>query len=85
MVTKIAAELKSRLQANPDAKVNLIVRVADSPESHINDVTVRGLTVRHTYNLIAAMAVQGKASDCLTLANQAWVIAIEEDKPVHIM
>jgi hypothetical protein len=78
-------ELKSKLEQNPNAVVNLIVRTTDDPTAHLAEVQARGLQVRHTYSLISAMAVQGKASVSMSLINMPWVLSLEEDKTVHTM
>jgi hypothetical protein len=84
-MASIAPELKSRLKQNPNARVNLIVRMKDAPDAHVADVQARGLTVRHVYVLISAMAIQGTAAASLTLTNEKWVRSIEEDKAVRTM
>ena len=78
-------ELKNKLEQNPNAVVNLIVRTMDDPQAHLAEVQARGFEVRHTYSLISAMAVQGKASASMSLANMPWVLSLEEDKTVHTM
>ena len=85
MASTIAPELRSKLERNPNAIVNLIVRLTDDPAPHLDDVQARGLQVRHTYTLISAMAVQGKASAVLPLVSVSWVLSIEEDPSVHTM
>lgn len=84
-MAKIASNLQKRLQLDPDANVSLILRLTDSPDHHVNALTALGLTIRFTFTLTPAVAVQGKASACLKLVEQPWVLAIEEDKPVHTM
>jgi hypothetical protein len=84
-MSSIAPELKSKLQRDPGAVVNLIVRLKDAPAAHVDDVKARGITVQRTYSLISAMAVQGTASATLALADEPWVLSIEEDKTVHTM
>jgi hypothetical protein len=79
------SELKTQLEQNPDAVVNLIVRLKDSPETCLDEIKARGLTVRYTYSLISAVAIQGTASACLSLASEPWVLAIEPDRTVHTM
>jgi len=81
----ISQDLRSKLQRDPHAVVRLIVRLKDDPGAHVADVQARGLTVRHAYSLISAIAVEGNASASLTLADEPWVLSIEEDKPVHTM
>lgn len=84
-MASIASDLKAKLQRNPTQSVNLIVRLTDAPDAHLTDVQSRGLTIRHTYTLISAIAIQGLASACLALADEPWVLSIEEDKVVHTM
>lgn len=84
-MAKIAPDLQKKLQLDPDAVVNLILRLTDSPDQHVNALKARGLAVLFTYSLIPAVAVQGKASACLGLIDEPWVLAIEEDKPVHTL
>lgn len=81
----IDLELKKQLEQNPDAVVHLIVRLKDSPNIYLDEIKARGLTVRYTYSLISAVAIQGTASACLTLVNEPWVLAIEADRTVHTM
>ncbi|MBI5305078.1 MAG: hypothetical protein HY868_23300 [Chloroflexi bacterium] len=81
----ISTQLRTKLQSDPEAIVHLIVRVKDDPQAHVADVQARGLTVQRTFSLIPAMAVEGKAGASLALADQTWVLSVEEDKPVHTM
>ncbi len=84
-MANIQPDLKSRLERNPKAVVNLIVRLKDAPNLRTADVRALGLTIRQTYTLIPALAIQGSASASLTLAKKSWVLSVEEDKPVHTM
>ena len=81
----IAPEFLSKLKVNPNATVNVIVRLKDDPAAHLTEIQASGLSIRYTYSLIAAIAAQGKAAACLKLAGQPWVLSIEEDKSVHTM
>ncbi len=84
-MTGISNQLLTKLQNDPEAIVHLIVRVKDDPKSHVADLQTQGLMVHRTFSLIAAMAVEGKASASLKLASESWVLSVEEDKPVHTM
>jgi hypothetical protein len=84
-VANISPDLKSKLQTSPNATVRLIVRLADDPSSRVASVQAHGLTVRHTYTLISAVAIEGTAYASLKLAEEPWVVSIEEDKAVHTM
>jgi hypothetical protein len=77
--------LESKLRRDLNAEVSVIVRLNTEPAAHLADVLGRGLLVRHTYELISAIAVQGKASAMLSLGSEPWVVAIEEDKTIHTL
>lgn len=78
-------ELEKKLQANPQASVDLIVRTTDKPADHVEQVRAMGLNVRRQFTLLRAMAITGAAADCLRLADEPWVESIEEDQIVHTM
>lgn len=84
-MANIQPDLKSRLERNPNAVFNLIVRLRDAPEAHTADVRALGLIVRHTYSLVPGMAIQGTAAASLALAKKPWVLSVEEDKQVHAL
>ncbi len=84
-VATISQDLKSKLLGNPNATVRLIVRLKDDPGSRVAAVQAHGLTVRHTYSLISAIAIEGSASASLALANEPWVDSVEEDSAVHTL
>lgn len=81
----IAPELKTKLKRDPQALVDLIVRLKDAPDKRAADFKARGLAVRRTFTLISAVAVQGPAATMLALANESWVLSVEEDKSVHTL
>ena len=85
LVANISQDLKSKLQQNSNATVRLIVRLKGDPGSRVAAVQALGLTVRHTYSLISALAVEGSASASLALAEEPWVVSIEEDSAVHTL
>lgn len=84
-MANLRPELKIKLERDPNAMVNLIVRLKDAPKHRLDDVRALGLTIRQTYTLIPALAIQGSAAAALTLAKQSWVLSLEEDQPVHTM
>lgn len=61
------------------------MRLKDDPAGRVAAVQAHGLTVRHTYALISAIAIEGAASASLALADEPWVISVEEDSTVHTM
>ncbi len=84
-MASISQDLRSRLQQNPNAVIRLIVRLQDAPASRVAAVQAHGLTVRHTFTLTSTIATEGSASASLALADEPWVVSVEEDKPVHTM
>ena len=85
LVATISQDLKSKLQKNANATVRLIVRLKDDPSTRVAAVQAHGLTVRHVYSLISAIAIEGSASASLALANEPWVDSVEEDSTVHTL
>jgi len=81
----ISPELKAKLEREPEAIVNLIVRVEDAPHKRLDDIRALGLTIRRTFTLIPAIAIQGSAAASLKLAQKPWVVSLEEDKLVHTL
>ena len=79
---QIDAALESKLRANPDARVRLIVRTRGPVAS--GAFSEKGLRVIRTSSLINAATVEGTAAEALRLCDEDWVDHIEEDRPVHI-
>ena len=84
-MASISSELKSKLQRNPRATIHLIARLKNEPGDYRAVLEARGIHVRRTFSLIAAIAIECKASAALALAKETWVVSIEEDKSVHTM
>ncbi len=82
---KIESGFKAELEANPIARVRVIVRTRGDPRKFVGQVIGHGLTVRHTYSLIRAVAAEGLASVVLRLAEEPWVEKIEPDREVRTM
>ncbi|MBI3913354.1 MAG: hypothetical protein HY327_04105 [Chloroflexi bacterium] len=76
-------DLRARLQQDPQAIVNLIVRTQQNRDQDLESLRARGLTIRHTYSLISAIAIQGPASAALALTREPWILSIEEDQTVR--
>ena len=85
LVATISQDLRSKLLKNANATVRLIVRLRDDPSSHVAAVQAHGVTVRHIYSLISAIAIEGSASASLALADEPWVDSVEEDSAVHTL
>jgi hypothetical protein len=79
---KMDAALRNRLSAAPDAIVGLIVRTDGDPTPHLNRLGEMGLRVERQFRLLPGVSVTGRAGSALTLAQEAWVLKIEEDRAV---
>ena len=84
-MAEIKNNLRARLEQNPQARIRLIVRVKGDLDQAAETMRAQGWKVRRKMALIAGLAVEGPAGDALTLANEAWVRSIEEDRAVHTM
>lgn len=84
-VANVPPDLKTKAQRDPNAQVDLIVRLSEDPGKHISDLQSLGWTIRRSFSLTPSVAIHGPASASLVLATQPWVLTIEEDKPVHTM
>ena len=78
-------DLMGKLKADPEAEVNLIVRLKGEMGDGLRRLSTMGLRVRHRFRLTKTVAVTGRAADCLALSDEPWVESIEEDKPVTTM
>ena len=84
-MASVSPEFKKKLESNPNAVVSVIVRVQKESSAYVQQVQARNLTVRHAYTLIPALALRGPASAVIALAQEGWVVSIEEDRVVHTM
>ncbi|MBI2845388.1 MAG: hypothetical protein HYX86_02455 [Chloroflexi bacterium] len=84
-LAKIESWLLERLEQDPQAGVNLIVRTRGQPQDHLPFFSQKGIEVRHQIQLLKALAIHGPAGKCLSLLEEDWVLAIEEDRPVKAL
>jgi|YNPNPStandDraft_1061719.scaffolds.fasta_scaffold37902_2 hypothetical protein len=63
--------------------VRLIIRTADTPQDHVEELEQAGLRVHKVFRLIKAVSVEGPASAALKIAGRDWVQALEEDQEVR--
>jgi hypothetical protein len=82
---KIEGVLRQKLAADPEQRVALIVRTDGDPTPHLPRLAELGLQVGHQFRLIPGVSVTGSAASALLLIEEAWVIKIEEDRPVTTM
>ena len=84
-MAKISADLKSKWEHNPNATTSVIVMTQNESAEYASLMSPRGITVTRVFTLIHGLALTGLASAMLALANEPWVVSIEEDRPVHTM
>lgn len=82
---KLDSRLRARLQADPDAAVGLIVRVAGNLDQRVQELARRGVEVRRCLRLISAVAVRATGRQALALDAEPWVLGIEEDREVRAL
>jgi len=79
---KVSARLRRRLMAAPDQVVALIVRTEGDPTPHLARFSEVGLEVGHKFRLLPGVSVTGRAEAALSLLSEAWIVSVEEDRPV---
>jgi hypothetical protein len=85
MAAHIDPQLLARLDTRAATPFDLIVRVEradDDTEQALRDM---GFEVRQRMELLPSFAVTGRGPTVLALTQEPWVVAIEEDRPVHAM
>jgi hypothetical protein len=85
MSVKLDAAIRAHLAAAGDQPIDLIIRTKDKPAQYAATCAALGVQVQHTYNLLPGMAVSAPASVVLRLADEPWVVGIEEDRAVRTM
>jgi hypothetical protein len=84
-MSKIELDLQQRLEAWKDSPFDLIVRVSEPPEVCRPRLESRGIQVRRQFRMLSALAVNCLGEQALALADEPWVLQVEEDKPVTTM
>jgi len=82
---KIDRVLHSKLAADPQQSVALIVRTEGDPTSHLPRLAELGLQAGHQFRLVPGVSVTGSAAAALLLLEEQWVLKVEEDRPVRTM
>ena len=81
-MAKINSALEHQLKNMPNRSVNLIVRVTEDVEPHLEWTQSIGLEVKQVYRLSPGMAISGPGHAALKLVEQSWVASIELDAQV---
>lgn len=82
---KIDPQLQATLSSRSVGPLDLIIRVDEANDETAAAVESMGFEVRHRVQLLPSFAVSGPRSAVAALADQPWVLSIEEDRPVHTM
>ncbi|MFQ5343713.1 MAG: hypothetical protein ACE5F6_19395 [Anaerolineae bacterium] len=85
MGAKLDPAFEKRLRSDPTGRFDIIVRTAGDPRDRVAQAAVYGLSIRHTYRLINALAATGLGASVLQLADESWVENIEPDEEVRTM
>lgn len=81
----IAPDLRSAIESAPHQTFRAIIRTLDPAVGYVAEVESAGLTVHHVYRLVPGIAVSGRGSALLRLADLPWVHAIEADKEMRAL
>lgn len=85
MAARIDPQLQARLGTRSATPFDLIVQVERADDETEQALRAMGFEVRHRIELLPSFAVTGRGPTALALAQEPWVVAIEEDRPVHTM
>lgn len=80
---KIEPALAAKLATRTSASFDLIVRVAQADDAAAAALASMGFAVRDRMQLLPSFAVSGPGAAVAALVEQPWVLAVEEDRPVH--
>lgn len=81
---KIERTFETRLQSRPRDTVRLIVRVAGDLAQAQTRLAELNVPVLRSFRLLNAVAISCPAETALTLLQEPWVQAIEEDRRVFV-
>jgi len=79
---KIEQVFSCKLSSNPKQTVRLIVRVTGDMSQASTRLAELGATMLRSFNLTKAISVSAPAGIALALADEPWVLSIEEDRQI---
>ena len=79
---KIERAFLARLRSCPQDNVRLIVRVTGDMSKAAIRLAELGATTLQVFNLTRSASISCSAETALALANEPWVLSIEEDRKV---
>ncbi len=83
-MSKIERTFEARLQSRPKDTVRLIVRVVGDLARAQTRLAELNVPVARSFRLLNAVAISCSAETALTLLQEPWVEAIEEDRRVFV-
>lgn len=80
---KLPENLRQQIDKNPQAPVDLILRVSEAGDSQQQAIEQAGFRVRHRTMLVPMFAVSGPGQSIFALLDRPWLVAVEPDRPVR--
>lgn len=82
---KIDPALAAKLASRSTAPLALIIRVEQADDDAAAALAALGFAVHSRTQLLPSFAASGPGAAVAVLAEQPWVLAIEEDRPVQAL
>ncbi len=84
-MAQIPPDLQQKIQSNPEAPQNVLVRVNGDLDALQPQLEANGFHIRRRLSLIRGFASTAPGTSIRQLAAEPWVTSIEEDQHVHTM
>lgn len=81
---KLSESLRHSIETAPPQPLDFIVRVQAADDETQARLEAAGLTVRYRLTLVPQFIVTGPGHAILALLDEAWLVGVESDGPVHI-
>jgi hypothetical protein len=81
---KCPENLRKALERSPHASYDLILRVSEVGEAQKRQIEDAGFAVRRSTRIVPTFAVTGPGDSLMRVLSCSWLIAVEQDKPVHV-
>jgi hypothetical protein len=80
---KCPETLRKALERSPHASYDLILRVSEVGQSQQQQIEDAGFAVRRATRIVPTFAVTGPGDSLMRVLSCSWLIAVEQDQPVH--
>lgn len=81
----LAPSLAQKIYLNPSSPQNIILRINGDMETCEEMLVSQGIEIRRILHLINGFAITAAGSTVEQLANETWVMSIEEDQQVRTL